>query len=670
MIQAVKHKILVSRKKLLQSVLLLCIVSTMYGQTNLNFETGTTVGWTISGSGGCSITSGAGMDAVTGAFPVVYPDGGSYSLMLANGPVANSTDGWATQTFVVTNNNSCFTYNYAAVLQSAGHACNCNPYLQVTVTVNGTEVPCTSFQIVEGCSSIPGWTTINYPTGNVSYKPWSSFSYDLRPYIGQTAIVTFGAVDCCLGGHFGYAYLDCSSQPMGLSLNGASIPDGQTANYLCVGVNNILCAPPGFQYSWSGPGVNGNTGQCVTPTSSGSYSVALSQPDLTCGAPFLLSSFTYAFPPVATFIVSNACVGVGLNISNTSNDTSGGTVTGYNWDFGNNGSYDSQNAIPNYAFNTAGTQPIKLVVENNFGCKDSVVNNVQIFENPVVSFSLQNACPNSSITISNTSNITAPDNITSYNWTFGIGALPTTTSTQQTPTGLNYNSSGVQTVSLTLTSNNSCTATATQTVMINPQPVASFSTTSVCAGLTTMFTDLSTPTGSITNWAWDFTNDGTTDNQTANPTNVYTTSGTFTANLIITTFGNMKRNKLLARYIALAVRNSEELEELHSGISPSSKTGDYSDVKVVTPFGEIEWNEVSRISDKEMRKLMINIEQKIYNTLEHIPKLEKKAGSPKTFEKLLQIALVDNNGASWDLPEEEMIKRYGADYKVKLKISE
>ena len=33
-------------------------------------------------------------------------------------------------------------------------------------------------------------------------------------------------------------------------------------------------------------------------------------------------------------------------------------------------------------------------------------------------------------------------------------------------------------------------------------------------------------------------------------------------------------------------RNSE-LENLHAGIVPDSKAGDYSDVKVVTPFGEI-----------------------------------------------------------------------------------
>lgn len=132
----------------------------------------------------------------------------------------------------------------------------------------------------------------------------------------------------------------------------------------------------------------------------------------------------------------------------------------------------------------------------------------------------------------------------------------------------------------------------------------------------------------------------------------------------------MKRNKLLARYIALhGVRNTE-LEDLHCGTFPSTKTGDYSDVKVVSPFGEIPWTEVSRISDQEMRKLMLDVEKKICHVLDTIPKLEIEAGSVKVFEKALKTFLYDQFGASWDLPEEEMIRRYGPEYKSKLKITE
>jgi len=68
--------------------------------------------------------------------------------------------------------------------------------------------------------------------------------------------------------------------------------------------------------------------------------------------------------------------------------------------------------------------------------------------------------------------------------------------------------------------------------------------------------------------------------------------------------------KSLAKILAvMGVRNNTDLEDLHAGISPASKTGDYSDVKVVTPYGEIEWNQLSRISDPEMRSLMLSVER-------------------------------------------------------------
>jgi len=50
--------------------------------------------------------------------------------------------------------------------------------------------------------------------------------------------------------------------------------------------------------------------------------------------------------------------------------------------------------------------------------------------------------------------------------------------------------------------------------------------------------------------------------------------------------------------VELCVRNTS-LEDLHAGIFPGSETGDYSDVKVVTPYGEIPW---SNSRESRMRK--------------------------------------------------------------------
>lgn len=95
-----------------------------------------------------------------------------------------------------------------------------------------------------------------------------------------------------------------------------------------------------------------------------------------------------------------------------------------------------------------------------------------------------------------------------------------------------------------------------------------------------------------------------------------------------------------ARRIALAlvercVRNTS-LENLHAGTVPDSLTGDYSDVKVVTPFGEIPWPQVSRISDTEMKALMIEIVNKVFTFVTHL-------------EDLVSLG----EAARWDRPEHD-----------------
>ena len=98
---------------------------------------------------------------------------------------------------------------------------------------------------------------------------------------------------------------------------------------------------------------------------------------------------------------------------------------------------------------------------------------------------------------------------------------------------------------------------------------------------------------------------------------------------------------LLSKSIAaLCVRNTF-LEDLHSGTTPSSKSGDYSDVKVVTPYGEIPWVNLSRISDEEMKRLMIEIVDKIYTFL-----CEQE--DPEYLDVFLRLG--NRYAAKWDEP--------------------
>jgi hypothetical protein len=78
-------------------------------------------------------------------------------------------------------------------------------------------------------------------------------------------------------------------------------------------------------------------------------------------------------------------------------------------------------------------------------------------------------------------------------------------------------------------------------------------------------------------------------------------------------------NEFIAKRLALSmalmcVRNTC-IEDIHAGVEPSSKAGDFSDVKVVTPFGEIPWNNLSRIRDDEMREFMKQVVDRLYTVL-------------------------------------------------------
>lgn len=69
----------------------------------------------------------------------------------------------------------------------------------------------------------------------------------------------------------------------------------------------------------------------------------------------------------------------------------------------------------------------------------------------------------------------------------------------------------------------------------------------------------------------------------------------------------------LAKFLAYNCYRNTFIEKLHEGFYPITKTGDYSDVKVIDGTGEeIPWNSLSRISDKEMCRLNKEIVNKIY----------------------------------------------------------
>jgi len=69
----------------------------------------------------------------------------------------------------------------------------------------------------------------------------------------------------------------------------------------------------------------------------------------------------------------------------------------------------------------------------------------------------------------------------------------------------------------------------------------------------------------------------------------------------------------LAKIMTMMCVRNTKLEDIHAGVVPVSKTGDYSDVMVVDADGrKLPWTEVSHFDDDAMCDLMRQIVNRLY----------------------------------------------------------
>ncbi|MBP7810480.1 MAG: PKD domain-containing protein [Bacteroidia bacterium] len=223
--------------------------------------------------------------------------------------------------------------------------------------------------------------------------------------------------------------------------------------------------------------------------------------------------------PNTNFSTPNVCQGATSYFTNNTT-ISAGTITNWMWDVNGDNNTDSTSQNPTYIYTASGNYVVSLTAISNNNCTKTFTSTVTVNPLPNTSFVVNNGCQGALTTFSNTSTI-SNGQITSYNWNFG-----NSNGSAQTNPQLYYYNHGNYVVSLTATSNNNCVRTNTALVSIYANPVMNFTATTACLNQATQFTNLSSiAAGTIAKYRWDFDDNNTWDDSTANPTYVYPTFG-------------------------------------------------------------------------------------------------------------------------------------------------
>jgi gliding motility-associated-like protein len=412
-------------------------------------------------------------------------------------------------------------------ISTTAWACSYNIVTELYCTASASGAPLVTNQ--SGCINKPNTSNIAYP---------SIQTLDLSGLCpGETYFFRAKETSCgsSLGGSgwtsfFSFVYGSAGAFQVTASASSLNICLGSCATLTGVGINNCQ---PGINYTWdNGAGTGSVVNVC--PTTTTTYTVTATTTGV-CATLTATSSLTIVvdLPPIAGTAVAapdHVCVGDVTNL----------TLTGYN----GNLQWQSSSSIAGPWVNEVGatastytTPPINSItyyqVEVSNACGSVFSNVITVYPEPYpsINFSMNDECLYDVVNFTNNTTI-ASGNIISWAWNFGNS----NTSALQNPASESYPTEGTYNVSLTVTSDYNCVSNLVLPVIIHPVPVAAFTFTNECFGSATNFIDNSTvTTGTITQWDWDFQNNGTVDNTAQNPTNGYPSAGTYTAELLVTT---------------------------------------------------------------------------------------------------------------------------------------
>lgn len=189
------------------------------------------------------------------------------------------------------------------------------------------------------------------------------------------------------------------------------------------------------------------------------------------------------------------------------------------------------------AFVTTGTQLIKVLATDIFGCKDSTTRNINLSEPPKSKFGASSffACEDKQKFRFFDSSVTSVGSIISRTWIFSDGKViknPTSSEISHT-----FDNAGTFQLSLGVVNSLGCVDTFSEKILVAPKPTADFTinNNSQCLNINRFdFSNNSISNGSqnTLNYYWNF-GDSTISSAT-NPTKIYSAKGNFNIKLVAT----------------------------------------------------------------------------------------------------------------------------------------
>ena len=254
-----------------------------------------------------------------------------------------------------------------------------------------------------------------------------------------------------------------------------------------------------WQWTVEGQSLQGQSGQHTFSTE-GVFPVQLLVADQFGCADSVTHQITISERPQIQVAVNDDCAGEQFVFTNTSSIGSG-SIDVTDWDMGDGNTYSA--VSPTNTYVDPGTYNVTLHLESDLGCAADTAFQVVAFPNPVAGLTWQNACEGTSISLTETTSVSAPGQLIPSDWNMGDG----TVLNDQSVTSYDYPNYGDYTIQLSVETQDGCTDSESFVVSSHAMPVADFAFTNICETDSVLFFDQSVVAqGNLTDWQWTFGN--------------------------------------------------------------------------------------------------------------------------------------------------------------------